>query len=205
MYHRINFYAKQVTRDALGASSDQWPAITITCRGGIRWTGGNESLSFSDERFFGRNMELSVRYNTNITETMKVQIDGTSDLYAIRYIEMIGRNEGLKLTLQKLIEQLNGTVIAPPTLFAATLYSHVRIDVTWLNNSSNDGVVIERSLTGNDFTEIIRIAKAIVPVIIYHDTGLLENTRYFYRIRAFEFYNYSAYTNVDDATTSTIL
>lgn len=110
LFHRVDFYAKVSTRDALGASSDTWPLVTLSCRGGIRWTGGGEVQTFSDERFFNKSMELSVRYNSNIVETMKVAIDGLSDLYAIRYIEMVGRYEGLKLTLQK----LNETRILPP-------------------------------------------------------------------------------------------
>jgi len=202
MYHRINFYAKQVTRDVLGASSDVWPSVTISCRGSIRWSGGNESQSYSEERFFGKSMELSVRYNANIVETMKVQIDGLKDLYAIRYIEMIGRNEGLKLTLQKLNEEISGVLVNPPSLLVATASVTVngRITLTWINNAANDAVSIERSLDGSVWNEIVRTATNTTS---YINNGLANSTRYYYRLRAFEFYDYSAYSNVDDAITKT--
>jgi head-tail adaptor len=202
-YHRIQFYAKQVTRNSLGASSDTWPTVTISCRGQIRWAGGSEVQSFSDERFFGKNMELTVRYNSNITETMKVRIDGLLDLYAIRYIEMIGRNVDLKLTLQKLNEEISGVLVNPPSLLTATTDIHTSnvINLAWTNNIANDAVCIERSLDGSIWTEIVRTA---VSTTSYVDSGLSATTRYYYRVRAFEFYDYSTYSNVDDKITVTI-
>jgi hypothetical protein len=156
--------------------------------------------TFSDERFFNKSMELTVRYNSNIVETMKVAIDGLKDLYAIRYIEMVGRNESLKLTLQKLNEELSGVLVNPPSLFIATADIHTSnvINLAWTNNSLGDAVSIERSLDGSVWAEIHRTATHIS---VYVDSGLVTSTRYYYRVRAFEFYDYSAYSNVDDAIT----
>ncbi len=101
-YHRIKFFAKQVTRNAYNASSDSWDFAnpTITTRGEVRYTGGSKMLS-DEERFFSKNVELIVRYRINITETMKIQIDETNDLWLITYMEMLGRNESLRLTIEK--------------------------------------------------------------------------------------------------------
>jgi len=101
LYHRINFYAKVTTRDTYGASVDTWPTATISTRGEIRYTGGSYGSS-NEEKFYSRFMELTVRYQSSIVETMRVQIDGTTDRYEISYIEPIGRNEALKLTLEKI-------------------------------------------------------------------------------------------------------
>lgn len=202
-YHRIQFYAKQITRDSSGASSDSWPTVALSCRGIIRWAGGSETQSFSDERFYGKNMELTVRYNSNIVETMKVRIDGLLDLYAIRYIEMIGRNVDLKLTLQKLNEEISGVLVNPPSLLTATADTHTSnvINLAWTNNAANDAVCVERSLNGSIWAEINRTMTSITS---YVDAGLTNATRYYYRVRAFEFYDYSTYSNVDDAITITI-
>jgi len=45
---------------------------------------------------------LMVRYRNQIEETMKVQIDGSTDRYGISFLEELGRKEGLRLTLEKI-------------------------------------------------------------------------------------------------------
>jgi hypothetical protein len=202
-YHRIKFYAKVTTRDVYGASSDTWPIATISTRGEVRYTGGNKTLS-NEEKFYSKSVELIVRYRSTIVETMKIQIDGSFDLWFITFMEVLGRNESIRLTIEKCNDGLDVTPTLPPTGFAATVSGSVynTIDLTWSNNAANDGVIIERSINGIDYTEITRIAKAIVPVTHYHDEDLLESTRYFYRIKAFNYYNYSAFAAVDDATTN---
>ena len=205
-YHRIKFYAKQVTRDAYGASSDTWnySIPTITTRGEIRYTGGDKMLN-NEEKFYSKNVELIVRYRSTITETMRLQVDNTNDLWEITYIEMLGRNESMKLTIQKLADGLSIVAVDPITSFVALLDSEVTIDLTWVNNIAKDGVTIERSLDGNTFEEIVRIAKAVTPVTTYKDENLDEETQYFYRARAFQYYNYSVYTTVVYETTETII
>jgi hypothetical protein len=46
-------------------------------------------------------MELIVRYRDTIVETMKIKIDEGTDFYIITYMEMIGRKESLRLTIEK--------------------------------------------------------------------------------------------------------
>jgi head-tail adaptor len=199
---RVKFYAKVTTRDDYGSSVDSWPVATITTRGEVRWSGGNRTLA-NEEKTYGKSMELTVRYRSTIVETMKVQIDGTSDLFLITYIEIIGRKEALRLTLEKAEDSIAVTPVLPPTAFTATPSGadHHRVDLAWTNNAADDGVVIERSTNGNDWTEIVRIAKNVIPVTAYINTGLTPSTRYFYRIKAFLYGNYSVFAAVDDAIT----
>jgi len=100
LYHRIKFYAKVSTRDDYGASTDTWPTATRETRGEIRYTGGSRGLS-SEEKFYSRSMELLVRYQSGITETMKVLIDEGTDYYLISYIEEVGRHDSLRIILEK--------------------------------------------------------------------------------------------------------
>ena len=57
LYHRIKFYAKVISRDDYGASSDTWPSVTIITRGEVRWVGGSRVLS-NEERMYDRTMEF---------------------------------------------------------------------------------------------------------------------------------------------------
>ena len=197
MYRRIDFYAKVSTRDNYGASSDTWPIKTIETRGEVRWTGGDKILS-NEEKTYTKNMELTVRYRSDIVETMKVQIDDKSDLYDIMYMETIGRYEGLRLTLEKCPDGLADTPTEVPTGFSATKLSDTEIDLAWTCNAAGDATSIERSTDGNSWTVISTTAKTIA---IYADTGLTASTQYFYRVRHFLYYNYSAYTTISYATT----
>jgi hypothetical protein len=208
-YHRIKFFAKQITRDSYNASSDTWNynSPTITTRGEVRYTGGGKSLD-NEEKIYSKNVELIVRYRSTITETMRIQIDGTNDLWGITYKEMLGRNESIRLTIEKLTESLSSVIVVAPTSFIAVLDAEVAIDLTWVNNALADGIVIERSEDGNTFAEVVRIAKTaspISPVTTYKDEDLEEETQYFYRARAFQYYNYSVYTPVVYATTETVI
>ena len=196
-YHRIDFYSKVSTRDIYGASSNTWPIKTIETRGEINWKGGGKSLS-NEEITYGKSMELIVRYRADIVETMRVQIDDKSDLYDIVYIEEIGRYDGLRLTLEKCPDGLAETPTEVPTAFSATKLSDTEIDLAWTCNAADDATSIERSTDGNSWTVIDTTDAAATT---YADTELTAETQYFYRIRHFLYYNYSAYTTINYATT----
>lgn len=214
-WHRVKFFAKDTDRDAYGSSVDTWdfnnPAITT--RGEVRYTGGTKTLS-NEEKFYAKSVELFVRFRKDIVETMKIQLDETNDIWLITYIEMLGVNETLRLTIEKCADGLTGIIVEPPTSLTATDGGRVLpslpvfVDLAWVNNAADDGVVIERSEDGNSFDEVVRIAKAVspsLPVDVYKDTMVVEETRYFYRAKAFNYYNYSVYTSVEVVTTGTVI
>ena len=73
----------------------------------------------------------------------------------------------------------------------------IRLD--WVNGSTNEtGISIERSLNGVDFTEIHVTAAGVE---FYVDEGLDSGVQYWYRVRAERSGYYSAYTDIEDATT----
>lgn len=56
------------------------------------------------------------------------------------------------------------------------------LTVNWIDGAANeDNYVVERSVNGTDFSEIITLG---ANVSSYNDTGLLPNTKYYYRIKA---------------------
>jgi hypothetical protein len=76
LIHRVKFYPKVTSRDDYNASVDSYPIATISTRGEIRYSGGGRSIS-NEEKQYTKSMDLSVRYNSLIVETMRVQIDDT--------------------------------------------------------------------------------------------------------------------------------
>lgn len=98
-------------------------------------------------------------------------------------------------------EASNITPLAVPTNLEATVFSESRIDLTWEDNSSLEtNYEIERSLTSGSGYSLIHITNANEES--YSDTGLTENTTYYYRVRAVGVALNSAYSNEASDTTT---
>lgn len=98
---KVGFYSKVTTRDDYNASVDSWPTLTFEVWGEVTYAGGDAILS-NEEKFYSGTIFLRVRYRSTILETMRVKIG--SVWYRISYIEVLGRREGLKITLNKINE-----------------------------------------------------------------------------------------------------
>jgi SPP1 family predicted phage head-tail adaptor len=97
---RVSFYAKVKTASSdYGGTTDTWPTETFSVWGEVRFAGGDMILS-NEEKFYSGTIFLTVRYRETIIETMRVKIEDV--FYRITYIEELGRDEGMKLTLQKI-------------------------------------------------------------------------------------------------------
>jgi hypothetical protein len=79
--------------------------------------------------------------------------------------------------------------------------SVTQVNLSWSDNSNNEqGFRIERC-TGNNCTNFVQIAQVGANVTSFANTGLVGNTRYRYRVRAFNATGNSAYSNIADART----
>ncbi|MBN2503460.1 MAG: Ig-like domain repeat protein, partial [Anaerolineales bacterium] len=93
-----------------------------------------------------------------------------------------------------------------PTDLSAESVSTYQIDLSWTDRSSIEtAYAIERSPNGTDsWAEIDTVA---ADVTSYEDIGLVCETAYYYRVRAYRDSDgsYSAYSNIADTTTQTCL
>ncbi|MCU0438611.1 MAG: fibronectin type III domain-containing protein [Raineya sp.] len=91
--------------------------------------------------------------------------------------------------------------IAAPSSLQANAVSPTQINLTWTDNANNEaGFRIERSTDGTTFTDLG--GGLPINATTFEDGGLIPNTKYFYRIKAFNgpLLN-SSFSNVAEATT----
>lgn len=107
----------------------------------------------------------------------------------------IHENSRVSLGINEIEYLLDGV----PSSLTAFAFSNVRIDLVWLSSSTTEqGFSIERSTDGVNYSIIKNV---VAGVHSYSDTTGVENTLYYYRVRAFSGAEYSVYTNVASATT----
>jgi hypothetical protein len=98
----------------------------------------------------------------------------------------------------------SGTPTTPvaPSGLAASAASSSQINLSWLDNSSNEtGFRIERSTDGVNFGFVTNVG---ANVKTYSNTGLSASTKYYYRAQAIGSPTSSGWSNVANATTQAV-
>ncbi|HTL28569.1 MAG TPA: PKD domain-containing protein, partial [Tepidisphaeraceae bacterium] len=91
---------------------------------------------------------------------------------------------------------------ASPSNLAVSSASSTSLKLTWSDNSTReDGYKIERSTDGKTWSQITSVGTSTTS---YTNTGLSSGKKYYYRVRAYNTYGNSSYTNTASATTGTI-
>jgi hypothetical protein len=98
--------------------------------------------------------------------------------------------------------KISGTPDAPSVLQAPTATS-TQVNLSWKDNSDNEtGFSIERSTDNVNYGQI---DTALANATSYNNTGLVSDTTYYYRIRAYNSAGSSAYSNNASAATCTVI
>jgi hypothetical protein len=119
--------------------------------------------------------------------------DGTAYYYQVQAFNSYGT------TVYSNQASATTTFKAPSSLTAAAISSS-QINLTWTDNSSSEtGYYIERKMGASGSYSQIAITAA--NATSFSDTGLMDNTTYYYQIRAFNAYGLSAYSSPANATT----
>ena len=96
-------------------------------------------------------------------------------------------------------EMLPGDPPAAPTGLSAIATAATQIDLAWADNSNTEsGFYIERSLNGTDWAQIATVGANDAS---YADTTVSPDATYYYRVRAFNAYGASGYSDTASATT----
>jgi len=94
---------------------------------------------------------------------------------------------------------LCGTAPSAPSNLTLNVISSEQINLNWQDNSDNeDGFKIERKIEGGTYSQIQEVGPNINT---FNDTGLTPDTKYYYRVRAFNSFGHSGYSNEKNATT----
>nr|MCU0392161.1 S8 family serine peptidase [Thermoflexibacter sp.] len=136
---------------------------------------------------------LATGIGSTVVTTDNTLVNGTTYWYRVRSFR------GASFSAYSNVVQV--TTLLRPTVLTATTLSASTISLTWVENSANEtNVVIERSSNPNSgFAPIVTLPANANSFI---DSGLEENTSYFYRARVSKLSISSANSNVANATTS---
>lgn len=90
---------------------------------------------------------------------------------------------------------------AAPSNLTATAFSTSQIDLLWTDNSTSETAFHVESCSGAGCTTFAQIGTVGPNALGAHHINLSPDTLYRYRVRAFDGFQFSAYSNVAEATT----
>lgn len=190
----IAFPTAPITPTALSAVGISSSQIVLT------WTDASlNETSFQIERSLttGSGFTLIGSTAANITTYQDAGLlPDTQYFYRVKAVN-VGGSSG------NTAEAIATTLAVPPaapTNLSVIASSSSQINLSWADASGDEsGFQIERSLTaGSGF---ILVSTTQANAIFYADAGLIENTRYYYRIRAINVVGSSSYTAEVSTTT----
>ncbi len=173
------------SRDGTGSGSSvlnvfyRFAGINSADAGSYTFTSGNTPIEQATTTYSGLSL---VQTSTTTLEVGGVYTSGT---------------KGVRLS--RIATIVTYTALTPPVSLTGSASTTSAIAITWIDTSSNEsGFTIDRSLNGLTWTAL---ATTSSNVISYYDAGLATATKYYYRVRAFNYGASSAYSNTTNVTT----
>jgi PKD repeat protein len=136
--------------------------------------------------------------STNATGVTASHTYNTAGIYPARLT--VTDDDGAMASTTVTITVTAPTPVAPASLTASPT-STSQVNLAWTDNSSNeDGFTIERC-SGANCANFTQFATVGANVRTYSNTGLTKNTFYTYRVRAYNSFGNSGYSNTAVART----
>jgi len=159
--------------------------------------------------------EITWNDNSSTESGFKIYMDGVLIQTTVANVESYTKN-GLTtghtykfkvkaynaITASAFSNEASVTIVDPPskpTGLTAQAESSTTIRLNWTDNSNNEtGFKIYESTNGADYGQVATVG---ANVKTYLRTGRTSNTQYWYKVRAYNTYGTSAYSNAADTTT----
>ncbi|MBI4282907.1 MAG: c-type cytochrome [Chloroflexi bacterium] len=192
-YYRVYAFNSAGNSAASNTASVTTPAVTIdpaalyatscaVCHGINRQGGSASALTTS---------ALSTVTLTQVISTITNGV-GTMPAYSVSLTSA---------QITALAQWLKGAPPADPTNLTASAISAGRVNLFWLDNSTDEtGFRIERA-TSSDFLTNLFTAQVVANSVSYSDTTTIGSTIYYYRVFAYSASGDSAASNIASATT----
>jgi subtilisin len=169
----------------------------------LTWADSDTETGFKIERCTGTgcsNFAQIATAGVNVTSYSNTGLTAsTSYSYRVRAYNTAGDSDYSNTT--SAVTQAAPALPAAPSGLAASVISRSQINLTWMDNSSNEtGFRIQRC-KGSTCTNFAQIATLGANITSYSNTGLSSNTTYRYRVYAYNAVGNSAYSNIASATT----
>jgi hypothetical protein len=189
--------ASATTQPTPAAPTNLTAVAVSSSRINVAWTdNATNEIGFKLERTTdGVNWLQVATVGANLTSVANTNlIASTAYTYRVRAYE--GPNNSAYSNSSSATTQAGP---AAPSQMNATTVSSSRIDLTWHDNSTNEGgFKVERSTDGVNFSQVVIL---LANVTSYSNTNLPAATAYTYRVRAYEGPNHSGYSNTASAAT----
>ena len=170
----------------------------------LAWTdnAGNED-GFRIERCQGTGCTNFLPVTTvgaNVTSFSNTSL-AASTTYVYRVFAFNGGGDSAASNTAEATTQTPPATPAAPSSLTATAASRSQINLSWVDNSSNEtGFKIERC-KGVNCSNFAQVGTVGSNATTFSDTGLSKNTTYRYRVRAYNASGNSAYSNIASSRT----
>ena len=169
----------------------------------IRWetgSGGGQPTGFDWQCSTDKTFATVTKSGNTATKDVSVIGLNSNTLY---YIRVQAKNSAGSSAWSNVVEATTQsppvTVPSAPSSLSASAVSSSQINLIWKDNSNNEtGFDIERSGDGTTFSAL---ASVDANITTYQSTGLVSNTKYYYRVRSKNSASSSGWSNVTDAIT----
>ena len=196
----VRLYASTTSAYTIGAyqTTNTWSEATVT------WANGPVSGALISSTKMGT---ANTWYQWNITAYVNSQLSAGNFVFSIvlRDVASAGQEvifnskEASTNKPQLVVVSAIATVPATPTALAATTISSSQINLSWIDNASNETGYLVESKTGiGTYTQIASLAANATS---FSNTSLAQTTAYSYKVRAFNTTGNSIYSTEATATT----